>query len=303
MRRRAFTLIEVMVAVALIAILGSLLVIGVGHLQTNSKRQQTHLIMQNLSAMFAEYDVARRVPFGMGHLNFSNVPTAGTTRADLLAALSLPCPTDVTVNAPDRTGFTSGSYQAVPLTRDFMAQMLAVSNNAAAVGKLPAGTLMTFNGVYPTGVSTWSAIYASTKFKVYDMAADYSGNVYIRTQLYFDPTSADPYGTIEYDALINGAPAGPPNVPLNYYYWIPVVPVPSSTTPLSTPVPLDAWGNPIIFVMGGVLGTAPGSATGTLTAGGNNFQVVSPDYRPFFASAGPDGNFSLGDDNIYSFEK
>ena len=31
--------------------------------------------------------------------------------------------------------------------------------------------------------------------------------------------------------------------------------------------------------------------------------IRSPDNRPFFASAGPDGDFSKGDDNLYSFEQ
>ena len=31
-------------------------------------------------------------------------------------------------------------------------------------------------------------------------------------------------------------------------------------------------------------------------------QIRSPDNRPFWASAGPDGNFCTGDDNMYSFE-
>jgi len=87
------------------------------------------------------------------------------------------------------------------------------------------------------------------------------------------------------------------NAPPNYYYWLPALTVPAgSTTPLPTPVMLDAWGNPIIFVMGGVLGA--------VNAGGQTaINVNSPDYHPFFASAGPDGDFSKGDDNLYSFEK
>ena len=31
--------------------------------------------------------------------------------------------------------------------------------------------------------------------------------------------------------------------------------------------------------------------------------IAAPNNRPFFASAGPDGDFSKGDDNIYSFEQ
>jgi hypothetical protein len=31
-------------------------------------------------------------------------------------------------------------------------------------------------------------------------------------------------------------------------------------------------------------------------------QIRSPDNRPFWASAGADGDFRTGDDNMYSFE-
>jgi hypothetical protein len=80
--------------------------------------------------------------------------------------------------------------------------------------------------------------------------------------------------------------------------WIP--------TPNITPLVLDAWGNPIIFVPGSgliVYSKAGGHSDATK---GYIYQVVliqSPDHKPFFASAGPDGDFSNGDDNIYSFEE
>jgi prepilin-type N-terminal cleavage/methylation domain-containing protein len=76
---------------------------------------------------------------------------------------------------------------------------------------------------------------------------------------------------------------------------------------------LDSWGNPILFVpsgglvnvrFGGQTSTVTGqSAVGTTTtAGGGQITVTSPDSRPFFVSAGPDGDVSLGDDNVYSFQ-
>ncbi|HEX4124344.1 MAG TPA: type II secretion system protein [Tepidisphaeraceae bacterium] len=70
---------------------------------------------------------------------------------------------------------------------------------------------------------------------------------------------------------------------------------------------LDAWGNPIIFVpSGGIYVWKNGQ-------GNNRTLITSPDGLPFFASAGPDGDFGgdsgnsapsnpTGDDNIYSFE-
>jgi len=69
---------------------------------------------------------------------------------------------------------------------------------------------------------------------------------------------------------------------------------------------LDGWGNPILFVpaaglQGVYFNTATKNATPQpLTPGPANI-VLSPDGRPFFVSAGPDGDFITGDDNIYSF--
>jgi len=76
---------------------------------------------------------------------------------------------------------------------------------------------------------------------------------------------------------------------------------------------LDSWGNVILFVpsgglanvrFGGQTSTVTGqSAVGTTqTLGGQPITITSPDSRPFFVSAGPDGDVSLGDDNVYSFQ-
>ena len=87
---------------------------------------------------------------------------------------------------------------------------------------------------------------------------------------------------------------------------------------IDPPLVLDAWNNPIIFVgSDGLTGVGFESrkddstkewrvtSTGLVPSspGGN----VSPaerskSWRPFFASAGPDGDFHTGDDNVYSFE-
>jgi hypothetical protein len=70
---------------------------------------------------------------------------------------------------------------------------------------------------------------------------------------------------------------------------------------------VDAWGNPIIYV--------PPAGLGPITVGGNTNRVqtsvgiqnvgytpVVPGASGFWASAGPDGDFRTGDDNVYSFE-
>lgn len=80
------------------------------------------------------------------------------------------------------------------------------------------------------------------------------------------------------------------------------------------PIIVDAWKNPIIFVPAGglknvVIGGGPrganvenaGPSTGTGSlAIGDYYTITSVDGRPFWASAGADGNFGFGDDNLYS---
>ncbi len=81
-----------------------------------------------------------------------------------------------------------------------------------------------------------------------------------------------------------------------------------SATPFddrAVPLVADAWGNPIMFVPGNGLrnvniGMNP---DGTYPAGSVNQVIRAPDNRPFFASAGPDGDLSAGDDNVYSFNQ
>jgi prepilin-type N-terminal cleavage/methylation domain-containing protein len=93
---------------------------------------------------------------------------------------------------------------------------------------------------------------------------------------------------------------------------------PAGETALGTlvhesPIMLDAWGGAIIIVpaegLGGVVLGAD-KKVHTITS----LRARTPDdtpaqgdaplvnARPFFASAGPDGMFTTGDDNIYSFE-
>ena len=86
------------------------------------------------------------------------------------------------------------------------------------------------------------------------------------------------------------------------------------------PIPLDAWGNPIIFVPGCGLQVAV-SGDGSGSGGTPKLlptTVKGRDLRGFWASAGPDGAFNrlpgndgtignaddvpAGDDNVYSFE-
>lgn len=84
--------------------------------------------------------------------------------------------------------------------------------------------------------------------------------------------------------------------------------------PLDPPKFADAWQNPILYVPGpaandpnnyGLTGVKLGRKSDGTYPGGASYvgeTIRSPDRRPFFASAGPDGDFTAGDDNVYSFD-
>jgi prepilin-type N-terminal cleavage/methylation domain-containing protein len=98
---------------------------------------------------------------------------------------------------------------------------------------------------------------------------------------------------------------------------------PKDKKKLKVPLPLDAWGNPIVYVPPPNVDPANkvaweeryGFDGVTLKQGGTHV-ILNPrqgypkkdDYlmlqtfRPFWVSAGPDGDFTKGDDNVYSFE-
>ena len=105
---------------------------------------------------------------------------------------------------------------------------------------------------------------------------------------------------------------------------------PDSARRIDPPLILDAWNNPIIFVgsrglVGVDIGKKPArdAASGSVrdytkpadfeqpgrqvtSVGVFTFNPAAPipaGARPFFASAGPDGNFRTGDDNVYSFNQ
>jgi type II secretory pathway pseudopilin PulG len=71
---------------------------------------------------------------------------------------------------------------------------------------------------------------------------------------------------------------------------------------------IDSWGHPIILVpSGGLSGVKIGSDSNWIVTSTGTYQnsvptAQAPQLRPFWASAGKDGNFSTGDDNVYSFQ-
>jgi len=66
-----------------------------------------------------------------------------------------------------------------------------------------------------------------------------------------------------------------------------------ASIPSSIQVPVDGWGKGMRFVGGGL--------TNVTVGGQSNQTITGSNGHPFWVSAGPDGSFENGDDNVYSF--
>src|SRR5579862_7588080 len=56
--KRGFTVLEVTIAVSVIAILAGLLIYGISHLTASAKANQTRIVLQNARGMLQEFDTA-----------------------------------------------------------------------------------------------------------------------------------------------------------------------------------------------------------------------------------------------------
>jgi prepilin-type N-terminal cleavage/methylation domain-containing protein len=270
-RYRAFTLIEVLTVVGIIAILVTLVVLGVGHISKVGREKSTHITMGNLKNLMAEYELT----------------VGGFTRQ------------------PPYMWFTNGTTpptMAIDIWKD------GIPGNAIAIEPVYAPRNVTIAMAFPLAAN--SPRYAS------DAVAN--------TQLVMGMLSQVPKNK----TVLSQFPSS------QFMEAVPAVPSPLSRTELTVgagraaapPVVLDGWGNPIIFCPAGGLsgqgastaanpdsmwiGGKPGDPSakaivwkaGGALAANEIPPIQSPDHRPFWASAGPDGNFCTADDNIYSFE-
>ena len=69
---------------------------------------------------------------------------------------------------------------------------------------------------------------------------------------------------------------------------------------LTQPLLLDGWQKPLVYVGSGGLTNLKTEISGTSASLGR--VITAPNGRPFWVSAGRDGNFETHDDNVYSFE-
>jgi prepilin-type N-terminal cleavage/methylation domain-containing protein len=300
-QNQGFTTIELLVVIGILTVLAGLVYVGMKYLGGSSKTTATHAALGNLQGMLADLDAAtglskqpadwlwtdngstiiRRQAGSFPNYDFWKGPS-NTGTAGWPANYALPAPGSV---ADDGLGFAvnqrNGSI-AIVNTDLAMTMMASVPDNRSRLQSLPQNQQM---------IPAWKSGQVSlpngnTDLKyVAGSHVTHLGKQYVASQSY-SGGSTPPGGTGEWIDITGKQPPAP--------------------------ILLDAWNNPIIFV------PATGLRVRLQADPSKEHIVISPEGevnnttaaptivrpgRPFFASAGPDGDFTLGDDNVYSFDK
>ena len=279
-RRRGFTLIEILITIGIIMVLIGIAAYGLSRVSMTSKINATRVTLGNLKSMVAELDAAAglkgRQPAQWAWTADGMRQTVPTPPAGQTINVWLDADPSTVTTPPGTTPPEPLLVPAGPVTSEFsanggiryksdavvntqliMQQLLSVPRNKEALSQIPAEQRMeTLPGGFAHGAN---------------------------------------------EGITFGTDRKP-----------------------TTPIVLDAWQNPIIFVPGsGLCGNDNTTADDAMWIGGERTNPVpadlkfvkvqqsgtntvppiqAPDRRPFWASAGPDGDFRTADDNLYSFE-
>jgi len=329
-KTRGFTLLEVLIVIAVIAILMGIFIAGAKHITNASKLRQTKVALGTAQGLLTNLDAQTKL---------RTVP-AGWLWYEAAGSNNVVDPTATTYNTPQPWGLDfwrvpqrgqmippgGGSKQA----RAFDALPDALDAPGAVVGGEASGPALAMrngsNAVLNTSIVMGLVLaLPASRDVVSKLRADQlfipeyvqneklptpGGDLYLETSDDFNNGSFTSTRTVSY-------PPGS-HVKYNGKYYVCTTPGGTTAAPAAGanwadetasgrtfPLLLDGWGNPIIFVPASGLRVrliADKSTYDPMDAT-QNFVVTAPDKRPFWASAGPDGDFSKGDDNVYSFEQ
>jgi prepilin-type N-terminal cleavage/methylation domain-containing protein len=280
--RRGFTIIELLVVMAILLILISLVVVGARVLSNSGRTNQTRTLLQSMAGVTKEFQLKA----GPTSPVFSPAAPANVAAASYLYPMVAPGDVTADGGAGNRTG-----SNAILATASVMLQAQAIPDVQTAMNSIPVNQLT--SQIPPNG-RLWVWVPNAPYRAMLDFVLDNAPPT--------NPLTTPPTESV-YQCIASPLSNPTARPALDSTDWQQMA-VSRGSTP--TRIPLDAWGNPMIFVPASGL-------SGVVLADGQFHTITSPDGQPFWASAGPDGNFSYsvsgstviphGDDNVYSFQK
>jgi type II secretory pathway pseudopilin PulG len=305
------TMIEILVVIAIIAILMGLILGGLAFSLRSSNASQTKAILADLNAMVAEAELIKPLP------DFLQEPMLNS-RADL---------------EPYGTAITVNGNQLTYVPQYLEVDVAPGDSRGHQPLDVPLGSgSLSFPSITPNPLTTKINNGGTTVAPFTPSPAEVY-TAYVLNKLLTLPKNQELFSkipstrftqiAIAKSGIISAWYENPPGSgSFSLTEWPTNAMLSAANGTLTLPVPLDAWGHEIYFVPGGGLvnSTAASSIplaaptntagdglwssvtdpnTGTYAIGKN--PVVSPTGKSFWVSAGPDGDMLMGDDNIYSF--
>lgn len=267
---RAFTLVELLVVVCIILVLTGLLMAGLRHVHRIAATKETLADLHVCRGMLQEYE---------NRTGLAGIEAYSST------------------NPPQQTDPNSpvGTPQLFPVFVDPWPVLNSASTTMMYHPSAPfVGTYWPFYEINDviSGVSTMDT--TATARYACNAVLDTREVMYLLMRV---PANRTTLQSIQSKRILEAAPGGPP------------------TTIDQGPVLLDGWGNPIIFVPRGGMyvymtdysTNPPGKTLFVVRSTGlvkftGTLPPLNGSERPFWASAGEDGDFTQGDDNLYSFQ-
>ena len=302
-QRRGFTLIELLVVIGIILTLIGLLIMGFRHVSATAAHKETAAELHIARGMLTEYE---------NHSGLQNIEsnTTQVTDSTVTPNRRLPVYLDpaATLSPPNNTltwpyirlassaatmfGSTTPSpYPADPATPD--------SEPAQGSAQFPGGSSFLYDLADASQLTDMSNRLSGGARYIAAAVQRTRDVMFILVRV---PANRNIIETVQGKRILE------PN---------PVAGATAVSMDVQGPVLLDGWGNPIIFVpRGGIhvfmpdlvsssntFGEYVVRSTGVFPAPNSAVPPMTGAERPFFASAGQDGDFTSGEDNVYSFQE